>query len=100
VLVHALMYALGEKYFIPGLKDLAKRYFSETVVLQSGASLGTSIHEVYTTTPDSDRGLRDIVLSFTRCHITRLLQDSEFCRLAVEVPSFDFELLQHTVERL
>ena len=100
MLVHARMYAIGEKYIIPALKDLAKRYFSETVILQSGASLGTSIHEAYTTTPDSDRGLRDVVLTFTRHHITSLVQGSEFCRLAVEAPRFGFVLLQHTVEKV
>ena len=60
LLVNAKMYSIGDKYNIPTLKTLATEKFS--------AALGASwdivgfpevIETVYTTTPGSDRGLRD-----------------------------------------
>ena len=60
LLVDAKMYAIGDKYGINGLKSHAKAKFSDA--LDAGwdiVSFPEVIETVYTTTPASDRGLRD-----------------------------------------
>ena len=62
LLVDAKMYAIGDKYRINALKSLANTKFSDA--LDAGwdiVSFPEVIETVYTTTPASDRGLRDCV---------------------------------------
>ena len=62
----AKIYILAEKYGLPGLKSLARRNFEEGI---TGAFGGTTedvigcVREVYTATPEDDRGLRDLLIS-------------------------------------
>ena len=60
LLVNAEVYGLGDKYNIDALKDLAKGKFS---IALGGCldivSFREAIEIVYSTTPASDRGLRD-----------------------------------------
>src|SRR4051794_17257066 len=63
LVIHAKVYTLAEKFLIPGLKALAIRKYKAA----ASASLGIddflqSVQEVYTSTVESDRGLRDIVV--------------------------------------
>ncbi|KAI9672634.1 MAG: hypothetical protein M1831_000069 [Alyxoria varia] len=68
-LVHARVYALAEKYGIHGLKALAKAKF-ETLSSESWDDPGflDAVEEVYTTTIEQDRGLRDVILQVFRKH--------------------------------
>ena len=64
--VHAQMYSLGDKYDLPGLKkEAARRFINDTAILgnkkRKTLTLLSVIPTIYTTTPDSDRGLRDLV---------------------------------------
>ncbi|KAK4194182.1 hypothetical protein QBC40DRAFT_311651 [Triangularia verruculosa] len=63
LLTHAKVYALAEKYLIRGLKAVALRQFkaAATVSLNINDFL-LAMLEVYTTTIEDDRGLRDIVV--------------------------------------
>ena len=64
--VHAQMYSLGDKFDLPGLKKEAARRFINDIAIpgdkkRETLTLLSVIPTVYTTTPDSDRGLRDLV---------------------------------------
>lgn len=64
--VHAQMYSLGDKYDLAGLKKEAARRFINDIAIprdKKGETLTllSVIPTIYTTTPDSDRGLRDLV---------------------------------------
>ena len=64
--VHAQMYSLGDKYDLPGLKKEAVRRFINDIAIPGDKKCETLtllsvIPNVYTTTPESDRGLRDLV---------------------------------------
>ena len=64
--VHAQMYSLGDKYDLPGLKKEAVRRFINDIAIpgdkkRETLTLLSVIPTVYTTTPGSDRGLRDLV---------------------------------------
>jgi len=92
LLVNANMYAMGDKYRIVDLKDLAKMKFSDA--LEAGwdiVSFPEVIETVYTTTLSSDRGLRDCLTPVLLKHkqelhehegfkglVTNKLSDGEF----------------------
>lgn len=67
LLIDAQVYTIADKYNIHSLKDLALKKFGEMVAKgweNDGFSL--AIKEIYTSTPDSDRGLRHIVCFMPR----------------------------------
>lgn len=69
--LHAQMYALADKFGIESLKQLAKQKFeSETKAYWNDEDFCEAIQEVYETTTDSDRGLRDIILDTFKTHPT------------------------------
>jgi hypothetical protein len=69
LLSHTRVYALAEKYGIKGLKALAKSKFASQMSLHfASTEFAPSIQEVYESTVDSDRGLRDVVIQAFRSH--------------------------------
>ena len=94
------MYALGEKYIAQGLKDLAKSRFTEVVQHLSNAELASITEYIYKSTHEQDRGLRDIMLRVMITKVASLMQDDDFCRLAIDIPRFGFEFLAQTVKRI
>ncbi|GAB7356698.1 hypothetical protein MBLNU459_g7407t1 [Dothideomycetes sp. NU459] len=69
LLTHTRIYALAEKYDIPALKALAKqKYEMAMACFYDSPEFADSIEEVYGSTIDSDRGLRDVVLQAFRSH--------------------------------
>ena len=99
-LIHARMYAVGDRYLIPGLKVLAQTYFGAAIVTLRGMDWATVIKEVYTNTPDHDRGLRDLVLTKSTNMVAELVKGDGFKAVAIDVPQFWFELLQRTVAKV
>lgn len=64
---HAVMYSMGDKYDIEGLRNLAtKKYCSDLQGILGTSEFFSSIPYVYTLTPESSRDLRDPVLAFAR----------------------------------
>ncbi|KAF5620786.1 amino acid transport GAP1 [Fusarium sp. NRRL 52700] len=60
----AKVYALGEKYGIPGLKSIAVSKFEKLAKAYAQTEdFRLAVQEVYTSTIDQDRGLRDVVVS-------------------------------------
>jgi hypothetical protein len=60
--MHARLYALGSKYGINSLQEVAKIKFAEAATYAwNHSDFITAAEIVYTTTPDTDKGLRDIV---------------------------------------
>ena len=64
--VHAQMYSLGDEYDLQGLKKEAARRFITDIPIpgdkkRETLTLLSVIPTIYTTTPDSDRRLRDLV---------------------------------------
>lgn len=66
--VHAQMYSLGDKYDLPALKKEAARRFEEDVETpgetrrETTLTLLSVVPLIYSTTPDTDAGLRDPVV--------------------------------------
>ena len=88
-LYHAGMYALADKYRLSTLKTVAMHFFRDEWS-QYWPSAPTSkismvglqaIKVAYTTTPETDRGLRDIIKFFLRFYGGRLKDDERFKEL-------------------
>ena len=91
--LNASMYALGDKYDIEHLKDLAREYFS--AFLESHAlndDFFNAVTIIYDTTLSSDRGLRNCITPEFRKHWSKLRVDEKFmdivrsnCDIAIDL---------------
>lgn len=92
LLTHTRVYALAEKYDIPSLKDLAQSKFEMAMACYYDSSeFADAIEEVYCSTIDSDRGLRDVVLQAFRAHPTLATTQDVY---AVITPALALELFK------
>ncbi|KKY23254.1 putative btb poz-like protein [Diplodia seriata] len=93
---HVKIYATADRYDVPKLKNLARTKFSQTLEnarihdVQDG--LYKVLKDVYTTTPDTDRGLRDLVLQYCASHNEMVLGKRKFVKTADRLPGFWKEL--------
>ena len=73
---NVLVYAIADKYDIPDLKELAKNKF-RTLALSKWPieNFDNITEEVFSTTPDGDMGLRQIVLDVCSIHFQEILRD-------------------------
>jgi hypothetical protein len=73
ITVHSRVYALGEKYDIQGLKHLSlEKFKKEAKTHWDSDDFITAIVEVYTSTVDGDRGMRDAVVEAIYQHTSVL----------------------------
>lgn len=90
--LHAKVYALGEKYAIAGLKALALRKFREEAdVSWDKDEFLRAAKEVYTSTVDHDRSMRQAVVE-TICRHPELL-DKQAAQDAVEGSELCFDVM-------
>ena len=75
MLISISVYALADKYEIAPLKALAKQKVYDLINLTSyHYDFPTIVNVVYSSTSDSDRGLRDIVADFCAAHFDSVMQ--------------------------
>jgi hypothetical protein len=92
--IHAKVYAIAEKYGIQALKSLAKKKFAIQMAYHwESAEFPEAIQEAYETTVDSDRGLRDVVISTFRAY-PELAQRRDVEAIARETPGLAWELFR------
>ncbi|KAG9983854.1 hypothetical protein KCU78_g21045, partial [Aureobasidium melanogenum] len=92
LLTHTRVYALAEKYDIPALKALAKSKFEMAMACYyDSPEFADAIEEVYCSTIDSDRGLRDVVLQAFRSH-PQLASTKDVFNVIKRTPTLAFEL--------
>ncbi|KAK2005336.1 hypothetical protein LZ32DRAFT_546275 [Colletotrichum eremochloae] len=91
--LHAKVYAIAEKYVIGGLKDLAVAKFrtAAETTWDAGDFLDAA-SEAYTSTIDTDRGLRDVILEVFAQH-DDLLDRDEAKSLVKRQGSLAYDLL-------
>ena len=102
--LHASVYAVADKYDVPDLKQLAARKFSRdaaVVLIEKRTPFG-GFHEAYTSTPTTDRVLRDMVVEFWAAGGATLIKQQG--REAVEkflrdTPDFAHDLAMKYSER-
>ena len=65
LVVHALVYAVADKYGVDGLAELSKRKFVEAKnQFPLRHDLQSAIRLVYSTTPPQNKGLRDVIVEW------------------------------------
>ncbi|KAJ9666177.1 hypothetical protein H2201_003611 [Coniosporium apollinis] len=91
---HAQVYAMADKYNISGLRALAvEKYEKAASKYWDTEGFPQSIHIVYSSTPDQDRDLRDIVVKTISDHMS-LLGTSEMEATMRELNGLAFDVLQ------
>ena len=94
---HALVYAAGDFYGLPFLKQEAQKKFQ--AVTEEGEAYGAdscflAAHTVYTSTPENDRGLRNIVVNIINRHIERVINLEETNQLILKsIPDLSYDLV-------
>ncbi|MCJ1267283.1 hypothetical protein MMC22_007168 [Lobaria immixta] len=93
------VYAIADKYDIPGLKKLAKTKFKD---LASPAGLvlrcPAIIYEIYGTTPSEDHGLRGIVTNICVQNVKEIVRSNEWDDAMRTHVDFTIDLLRASVE--
>ena len=92
--INVLVYALADKYDVTTLKPLAKQKFEKAMAdcWNTDAFSGVAL-QIYTTTPSSDRGLRDCAKVLMEKHKEALRWNEAFrSLLQAGVPGGDFVL--------
>ncbi|CAD6573004.1 MAG: hypothetical protein ASARMPRED_005824 [Alectoria sarmentosa] len=90
---HVMMYAMSDEYDIEDLKEEALWKFNKAVeAKQEQSDEPTSVLEVvpaiYTTTPDSDRGLRDAVVAWDAKRLGWIHDLPDFKSAVTQVPTY------------
>lgn len=96
--LHARMFALGDRYDIPTLRDIAvKKYMSRVMVSWEPREFLESIYDVYGRTPPSIRQLRDAAAHLMRNNVQKLLKDamvaSVYDKVLDDIPEFTKDML-------
>ncbi|GFF71496.1 hypothetical protein IFM53868_00577 [Aspergillus udagawae] len=99
---HAQMYAEGDYFQIQGLKAKAKERFEKTFLrtLEKDSFVAT-VGEVYTSTAENDRGLRDIAVQLTRHNLPHLRTGQNpilSAHLLERLPQFMLEICVSTMD--
>jgi hypothetical protein len=100
---HARLYSYGERYLVPGLKDAAWQGYTIDLGSLFGHAIDRAcfdkfpeaITEIYHSTPDNDRELRDEIASACSEHLTKLLEKEGFLN-ALTIPGFAADVMRHS----
>jgi hypothetical protein len=97
--LHAMVYALAEKYHIPGLKSVAlEKFRKEADIWWESPCFLRAAEVVYSSTMDQDRPMRDIVIDTFVQHLDLL--DTEAAQNTVRTPGLSYDLVMRLRSRL
>lgn len=90
---HAKMYAIGDKYGIRGLKDLALKKYEDAYTYTS-AGFAESILVAHTSTIDNDMDLRNVIVKFLNTDLTNLMSKPKINQNVKDLPQLSHALLR------
>ncbi|KAG9842764.1 hypothetical protein KCU98_g8109, partial [Aureobasidium melanogenum] len=90
---HAKMYAMGDKYGVSGLKDLALRKYQEAYE-HTSEGFANSMIVIYTSTIDNDMDLRNVIIKILSKDMNNLMSKPQINQNVKDLP-----LLSHTLLR-
>lgn len=95
------VYALADKYDIPALRELAKTKFNDHTTPSSFTHLREAINEIYESTPETDSGLRDSIISrITEAKtLISILKEGPLASALRDHSSFGLGLLREVVKK-
>lgn len=96
--LHARMFALGDLYDIPALRDVAvEKYSSRSAVCWEPLEFLESIYDVYRRTPPSIRQLRDVALHGMWPKVREMVKEEvitiSYEKVIDELPEFTKDIL-------
>lgn len=95
--LHAMMFALGDKYDVEGLRSLSAGYYAKALELSTPLEFLRSTVTVYTGTAQSTRTLRDQALKYAREKLPKAWKVTAnrqvYESVAADAPDFIKELL-------
>ena len=98
---NVLVYAVAEKYDIPDLKDLAKGKFQSLARSKwPHDDLYALAEEVFSTTPDTDMGLRQIVLDLCEQNFQDILKNEDSRAGLLVIPAIGAVVLGAAVRKI
>jgi hypothetical protein len=93
------MYEIGDKYYVSGLKELSKEKFQLACYWHwDDAKFAEAANHAFSTTPEDDKGLRDVVCKIISQHMV-LLKKPEIEALMMEFNGLAFSLLKEKAEQ-
>ncbi|KAK4989806.1 hypothetical protein LTR66_003126 [Elasticomyces elasticus] len=102
LVVHAKLYALADKYEVPGLKALSLAKFKASIHDNwdrlDSPELASAIHIAYTSTADENKDLRRVVEDNLMSHLEAVLEKPEIACATNEVSGLALRLLLRTQE--
>lgn len=101
--VHARMFALGDKYDIPALREFAaNKFLTRLTTFSTDLDILGCVPDVYRLTPPSVRSLREMLSKEARLRLEKYLKDLEsreaFESVTTEVPEFVTDVLDMLVK--
>lgn len=91
---NAQVYSLADKYVVPALKYHAREKFRTAI--SSGWALDDfplAVAEAYSSTLETDRGLRDVIVKTADANINKLLENELFADVLRETPGFALDMV-------
>ena len=99
LLNNVLVYAIADKYGISELQYLAKAKFRSLARSNPTLScLGNVVRDVYSSTPDTNRGLRDLTSKVCATQISSDIALEEWQSLMLDVGNFSFDLFKEVMK--
>lgn len=89
LIFHVKVYSIADKYDVPMLKSLARGKFEKAVkTCWDMDDLPHAITEIYSSTPRTDRGLRELVVETVCKHKDTLMEKQDFQNVLEETVGF------------
>ncbi len=96
-LINVHMYTMGDKYGIGGLKKVAEVKFEDAVKQKmSPLEFLPAVIKIYESTPDVDRGLRDVAVRLATLSVKSLTASTTFRKVIAKVPEFACDVINWT----
>ena len=90
-----MVYAIAEKYDIPGLKNLAKDKFALRVpVMPANEDLLGLLRLTYASTPQGDRGIRDILSRVAEAKVEDILSNQSLLVILEQDKEWIFDMMR------
>lgn len=100
MIFNAEVYSIADKYGVEALKTRAKEKFDKAVwTCWDMDDFPRAITEVYSSTPSTDRGLRDAVVEITFQNINTLLKKPDFQDVLEDTVGFAADVTKIMAQR-
>ncbi|KAH0142151.1 hypothetical protein KCU67_g14171, partial [Aureobasidium melanogenum] len=94
---HSRMYAMGEKYGVPGLKTLAIAKVQEALVRIHHAGLAAATIIAYKSTPEADKAMRKQISLILDVYGPQYVEVTEIQQIILTVPGLAYALYREAL---